>query len=129
MNRHADRGSAPVDFVLVGSLVTLFFLAVIQIAIDVHIRNVLAACAAEGARYAANADIGYPAAGAMRANALIDEALGPAYATADAPQPQDTVAGQPVVTVHVSAHLPLLAWFLPVGPTVSVTGHAFREPA
>jgi hypothetical protein len=34
-----------------------------------------------------------------------------------------------VVTVTVTARLPLVAWFLPVGPTVHVTGHALLEPA
>src|SRR4051812_38593001 len=69
-----DRGSAAVDFVLVGSLVTFLFLAVVQLGIDYHVRNVLAACVAEGARYGANADVADPEAGAAKANALITEA-------------------------------------------------------
>ena len=52
-----DVGSAPVDFVLVGSLVTLLFLALLQLGIDFYVRNVLAACVADGARYGANADV------------------------------------------------------------------------
>jgi Flp pilus assembly protein TadG len=124
-----EEGSAAVDFVLVGSLVTLLFLGVVQVAIGYHVRNVLAACAAEGARYGANADIADPNAGAVKTNALIRDALGPSYAHAVAPLDQDTVAGAPVVTVTVTARLPLVAWFLPVGPTVHVTGHALLEPA
>jgi Flp pilus assembly protein TadG len=127
--RRTDGGSAAVDFVLVGSLVTLLFLGVVQVAIDYHVRNVLAACAAEGARYGANADVADPDAGAARANELIREALGPAYAKAVAAQPQDVVDGAPVVTVTVRARLPLIAWFLPAGPTVEATGHALLEPA
>jgi Flp pilus assembly protein TadG len=123
-----DRGSAAVDFVLVGSLVTLLFLGVIQVAIGYHVRNVLAASAAEGARYGANADVADPAAGAAKANVLIREALGSSYAHAVAPVDQDTVDGAPVVTVSVTARLPLVAWFLPVGPTVHATGHALLEP-
>lgn len=123
-----DRGSAAVDFVLVGTLVTLLFLAILQVAIDYHVRNVLAACAAEGARYAANADVADPQAGADKANELIQRSLGGAFAHATAPVPQDEVAGAPVVTVTVTARLPLLAWFLPVGPTVRATGHALMEP-
>jgi Flp pilus assembly protein TadG len=123
-----DRGSAAVDFVLVGTLVTLLFLAILQVAIDYHVRNVLAACAAEGARYAANADVADPQAGADKANELIRRSLGGAFAHAAAPVPQDEVAGAPVVTVTVTARLPLLAWFLPVGPTVRATGHALMEP-
>ena len=129
MKRFArDDGAAPVDFVLVGSLVTLLFLGVAQLAIDYHVRNVLAACAAEGARYGANADVADPQAGAERANQLITEALGSAYADATAPSTQDTVGWAPVVTVEVHARLPLLAWFLPEGPTVTATGHALMEP-
>lgn len=123
-----DRGSAAVDFVLVGSLVTLLFLGVIQVGIGYHVRNVLAASAAEGARYGANADVADPAAGAAKANALIREALGSSYAHAVAPLDQDAVDGAPVVTVTVTARLPLVAWFLPVGPTVHATGHALLEP-
>lgn len=129
MRRHSsDAGAAPVDFVLVGLLVTFLFLGVVQVGIDYHVRNVLAACAAEGARYAANADVADPQAGADRANELIKDSLGASFAQATAPEPQDTVDGAPVVTVVVRTRLPLLAWFLPVGPTVTATGHALLEP-
>jgi Flp pilus assembly protein TadG len=121
-------GSAAVDFVLVGALVTLLFLAVVQLGIDYHVRNVLAASVAEGARYGANADVADPAEGAQRANALIARALGPSYAHAVAAPQQDVVDGMPVVTVSADVRLPLVAWFLPAGPTVHVTGHALLEP-
>jgi len=122
-----DRGSAPVDFVLVGSLVTLMFLALLQLGIDYHVRNVLAACAAEGARYGANADVASAEAGAARANELIRQSVGGRFANAVAAPTQDEVDGAPVVTVTVSARLPLLAWFLPEGPTVHAVGHALLE--
>jgi Flp pilus assembly protein TadG len=125
---HRDDGAAPVDFVLVGVLLTFLFLGVIQVAIDYHVRNVLAACAAEGARYGANADVADPQAGPDRANELITSSLGASFAQAVAPAPQDTVSGAPTVTVVVHTRLPLLAWFLPLGPTVTATGHAFLEP-
>jgi Flp pilus assembly protein TadG len=123
-----DFGSAPVDFVLVGSLVSLLFLALIQLGIDFHVRNVLAACAADGARYAANADVADPDAGAAQANAEIRRALGSRFATAVAPVRQPDADGAPVVTVQVSARLPLLAWFLPEGPRVTARGQALAEP-
>ena len=127
--RRRDRGSAPVEFVLVGSLVTFLFLAILQVAVDFHVRNVLAACAAEGARYGANADVADPEAAAAKTNELITKSLGSDYAHAVAPVEQDSLDGAPVVTVTVRARLPLLAWFLPVGPTVTATGHALLEPA
>jgi hypothetical protein len=124
----ADNGSAPVDFVLVGSLVTLLFLGLLQLGIDYHVRNVLAACVADGARYGANADVASPDAGAAQANAEIRQALGSSYAVAVAAPVQSEADGAPVVTVEVTARLPLLAWFLPEGPTVHATGHALLEP-
>jgi Flp pilus assembly protein TadG len=123
-----DRGSAVVDFVLVGALVTLLFLAVLQLGIDFYVRNVLAACVADGARYGANADVADPEAGAAAANQEIVRSLGSSYATAFAQSAEDTVDGAPVVTIQVHARLPLLAWFLPVGPTVDATGQALQEP-
>jgi Flp pilus assembly protein TadG len=123
-----DRGAAAVDFVLVGSLLTLLFLAVVQVGIDYHVRNVLVACAAEGARYGANADVADAQAGADKTNELIRSALGSSFARATAPPEQDVVDGAPVVTVSVTTRLPMFAWFLPVGPTVTATGHALLEP-
>src|SRR3954447_4119076 len=109
-DRRSDGGSAAVDFVLVGSLVTLLFLAVVQLGIDYHVRNVLAASLAEGARYGATADVADPQAGADRANALISRALSPAFAHAVPAPVQDTVDGVPVVTLAAMVRLPLLAW-------------------
>lgn len=126
--RGADRGSAAVDFVLVGVLVTFLFLALLQLGIDFYVRNVLAACVADGARYGANSDVADPADGAVEANQEITRALGASYATAFAPAGQDRVDGAPVVTVEVRTRLPLLAWFLPVGPSVRATGHSLMEP-
>jgi Flp pilus assembly protein TadG len=122
-----DRGSAPVDFVLVGSLVTLMFLAVVQLGIDYHVRNVLAACAAEGARYGANADVASADAGAARANDLIRQTVGARFATAVAAPEQASIDGAPVVTISITARLPLFAWFLPDGPTVHAEGHSLLE--
>lgn len=123
-----DDGAAVVDFVLVGALLTVLFLGVVQVAIDYYARNVLQAAAADGARYAANADVGDAQAGADRANELIRSSLGPSFAHATPTAAGFDVGGAPVVGVTVSARLPLLAWFLPVGPTVTVTGHAMAEP-
>jgi Flp pilus assembly protein TadG len=131
LNSHSWRregGSAPVEFVLVGSMVTLLFLAVVQVAIDYHVRNVLAASVADGARYGANADIASAAAGAQAANREIISALGQSFAQAQPGKNQQSVDGADVVTVTVRARLPLIAWFLHSGPVVHATGHALLEP-
>src|SRR3954471_14219665 len=52
-----ERGSAVVDFVLVSVLIVTLLMAVLQVAVYVHVRNVVTASAQEGARYAANADV------------------------------------------------------------------------
>jgi Flp pilus assembly protein TadG len=52
-----ERGAAVVDFVLVSILILTVLLAVLQVAVYVHVRNVVTASAQEGARFAANADV------------------------------------------------------------------------
>jgi Flp pilus assembly protein TadG len=120
-----DAGSAAIDFVLVGILITLLFLGLLQLGFDLHLRNVLAAAAADGARYGANADR-TAADGAAMANSLISAAVGSRYAHAVA-VPGSSIDGQPVVTIRVDADLPLLVSFLPV-LHVRVDGQALAEP-
>lgn len=113
---------------MVGALVTLMFLAVLQVGIDFYVRNVLAACVADGARYGANADVASPAAGAALANEEISRSLGTTFAHARPTSTTSAIDGAAVIGVDVRVRLPLLAWFLPVGPTVQATGHALQEP-
>lgn len=54
--RRGDRGAAVVEFVLVSMPLLFLLLAVLQVAVYLHLRNVVVASAAEGARYGANAD-------------------------------------------------------------------------
>jgi Flp pilus assembly protein TadG len=51
-----DRGAAVVEFVLVSVPLLFLLLVVLQVAVYMHLRNVVVASAAEGARYGANAD-------------------------------------------------------------------------
>jgi Flp pilus assembly protein TadG len=51
-----DRGSAAVEFVLVSVPLLFLLLTVLQVAVYLHLRAVVVASAAEGARYAAEAD-------------------------------------------------------------------------
>lgn len=111
-----------------GALVTLMFMALLQLGIDFYVRNVVVACLADGARYGANADVASPAAGAAKANDEIARSLGSSYATAVAAPVQGNADGATVVTVQARVRLPLLAWFLPVGPTIHARGEALQEP-
>lgn len=124
-----ESGSAPVEFVYVAGICTLLFLGVVQLALSLHVRNTLVACAQEGARYAANADIAVgpdPAAGAVAAaRRCITTALPDDYANDVTAQALD-LGGVPVVEVTVRATLPLAG---PWGPhSLTVRGHALLEP-
>ena len=122
--QRADRGSAAVDFALVSGLVVLVFLAVVQLAVAIHVRNTLAASAAEGARTAAGADRTL-ADGVERARSLISAALSADYA-GDVQAGYAVEGGARVVQVQVRAPLPLIGLIGPAGDLV-VTAHALVE--
>ena len=119
-----DRGSAVVEFTLVGVLLTFLFLALVQLGLALHVRNTLVASAAEGARYGANADRD-PAAGAAVTRRLIRDSLADSFAdgvTAGV----ETVDGMQTVYVQVQATLPVVGL---LGPprAIRVRGHALEE--
>ncbi|TPW98849.1 pilus assembly protein [Schumannella luteola] len=119
-----DRGSAPVEFVLVGVLLTVLTLAVLQLALALHIRNTVLDAAAEGARYGALAD-NEPADAVARTAALISEAIGSDYA-GDIEVREGSWMGVPAVIVTVRTRLPL-AGLLGPDRALEVEGHAARE--
>lgn len=122
--RSRDDGAAVVEFVLVGVLLTFLFLAICQLALVLHVRNTLVASAAEGARYAANADRS-PDEGAQVAQAVIRDVLADSFAD-DVTAGTETVDGLPTVYVQVRATLPLVGLLGPGGALV-VRGHALEE--
>jgi len=123
---HLDQGSAVAEFTLVSVLLAALFLAVLQVGLVIHVRNTLVACAAEGARYAANADRGL-ADGAARAEALIAESLSSRF-TGGVQARYVTDGGVSLVEVEVTATLPLFGL---LGPDrgLTVRGHAVDEAA
>ncbi|WP_084106096.1 TadE/TadG family type IV pilus assembly protein [Demequina sp. NBRC 110056] len=117
-----DRGSAAVEFVLVGTLVLLLGLALLQLILALHVRNTLTSSAFEGARSAALADRGL-ADGEARAESLATDALGGISAVAQARE--ETVAGATVVVVEVAAPMPVIGLW---GPGIlRVEARAFEE--
>ena len=122
--RGRDAGAAVVDFVLVGALLTVLFVALLQLALVLHVRNVLIDCATEGARYGALADRD-AAAGAQRTRDLIEADLSAAYAQ-DVDAVVVTRGGLSLVEVRVSAPLPV-AGLLGLGRSVEVSGHSVVE--
>jgi Flp pilus assembly protein TadG len=119
-----DRGSAIVDFALVGGLITVLFAAVLQLTFAVHVRNTLVDCAAEGARHAALADRS-PADGEARTRELITMSLAPRFAE-DVTARETVLDGVRVVEVEVVAPVPVVGLIGPSG-RLTVTGHALEE--
>ena len=124
MPRQHDSGSAVVEFTLVGLLLTVLFLAVLQLGLALHVRNTLTASAAEGARHAANADRS-PREGAAVTRLLIRQSLDDSFARGVSGG-FEIVDGVPTVFVQVEATLPVLGL---LGPprAITVRGHAVDE--
>lgn len=97
------------------------FLALIQLALVLHVRNTVADAASSAARYGALADRTAQDA-RDRAELLIGSALGDGFAQ-DVSAGVSTSNGVRVLTVTVTAPLPLLGLWGP-GQTLEMTGHA-----
>lgn len=120
----ADEGSAAVGFVLVGALVVVLFVAVIQLALVLHVRTTLVDAAAEGARLAARAD-GRPQDGVSRTVGLVTSSLSERYArdvTAETVRRDDVLLAE----VTVTAPAPVIGLIGSAG-TITVQGHAILE--
>ena len=124
--RAGEKGSAVVDFALVGALVVTVALALLQLALGLHVRNVLIDAAGEGARRAALVG-GTTAEAEARVRALAGAAL--SEDCVQAVQVRRTRTGDlAVVEVRVLARLPVLGLLGP-GGGLAVTGHAVDEAA
>ncbi|RFU18837.1 TadE/TadG family type IV pilus assembly protein [Geodermatophilus marinus] len=124
----AERGGAVVEFVLVSVLVVVLLLAVLQVAVYVHVRNVVTAGAQEGARFAANADVP-AAAGADRTLAVVAAATSPATAAGlrCAAGEETDASGLRLVVVRCSGAVPTLLAGLGSLLPLEVTGRAVEE--
>jgi hypothetical protein len=123
-----ERGSAVVDFALVGALLTLVFLSVVQLGLVVHVRNTLVDCAAEGARYGARADR-TAADGVERTRALVVSELSSGYSARIGGRisaAEVDRGGARVIEVRLTAPLPVVGLAGPSG-LLTVSGHAYAE--
>jgi Flp pilus assembly protein TadG len=120
-----ERGSAVVDFVMVGGLLTMFFLAIIQLTLVLHVRNILIDAAASGARYGTLADRGASDA-EERAAMLIGTALNADFAQ-DISTTEVTFQGLRTLEVTIKAPMPVIGL---IGPRdlLEVKGHAAIQP-
>lgn len=123
--RPSEQGSAVVDFVLVGGLLTMFFLAVIQLTLVLHVRNTLIDAAASGARYGTLADRGASDA-EERTRSLIATALNQSFAEQVSTR-EVTVQGMRTLEVTVRSPMPVIGL---IGPRdmLEVRGHAAVQP-
>ncbi|HEV7192713.1 MAG TPA: TadE/TadG family type IV pilus assembly protein [Jatrophihabitantaceae bacterium] len=124
-----DRGASAVEFVMMSVLLVMLLFAVLQVAVYVYVRNVVAASAADGARFAASsgADIasgGEHASGGIRAG--LSQAAAARIACVSR-RSLDSDSGLATVAVRCRGRLrPIL---LPVGLRfrVDVTASALQE--
>jgi hypothetical protein len=114
----------------VSVLILTLLLAVLQVAVYVHVRNVVVASAQEGARYAANADVD-SATGAARTVQIVARATSPGTARGLActagEEPDDS--GLTLVVVRCTGAVPSLLAALGNLLPVTVTGRAIKEGA
>jgi hypothetical protein len=110
-----------VDFVLVGGLLTMFFMAIVQLTLVLHVRNTLIDAAASGARYGTLADRTNEDA-RMRTAELIGSALNSGFA-GDISVAEQDFHGMRTLEVTVRAPLPVIGL---IGPRdlLEVRGHA-----
>ena len=118
-----ERGSAAVDFVLVGPLLLLVALGVLQLTLALYVRTTITSAAAEGARAAALSGANLDA-GSRRTRTLLGQTMaGDAVRKVSAQR--EVRDGLLVVTVDVEANLPLVGL---LGPRVMrIDGHALAE--
>ncbi|MHA7246006.1 TadE/TadG family type IV pilus assembly protein [Arthrobacter tecti] len=119
--RQNEYGAATVDFALVGGLLTVIFIAILQLTLVLHVRNTLIDAASSGARYGTLADR-TPSDAAARTSSLISGTINSEYAQ-DVSVTQVNQGGVPVLQVTVRAPIPVIGLIGPSG-TMEVTGRA-----
>ncbi len=110
---------------MVAVLVVFVAFAVIQVALTLHVRNVLISSASEGAHLAAMVDRG-PEEGEGRALALAASAIGAGYQVNAVASPI-VIDGRPAVSVELTAPVPVLGLWGAGHMTVSA--RAIEEPS
>lgn len=119
-----DSGSAVVEFVFVGILLTFVTLGVLQLGLALHVKNTLQDAASEGARWGALIDSS-SAEGVQRTKELITTAVGGQYAQ-HVVASQSTWLGAPATVITVTAPLPVIGLWGPA-TSLEVSGHAATE--
>ncbi len=106
---------------MVSALVTVIFVALLQLTLILHVRNTVADAASSAARYGALGDR-TPGDARDRAATLVAGALGPGYVQ-DIAVAVESVNGLNVLRVSITAPLPVLGLLGP-SRSLEVSGHA-----
>jgi Flp pilus assembly protein TadG len=123
-----DRGAAVVEFVLVSVPLLFLLLVVLQVAVYLHVRNVVVASAAEGARYGANLDRtsadGGPFAEQVLGRGLSARAAAGIRCSADE---ESGAGGTVLVAVRCRGAMPTLVSAVGRALPVAATARAIKE--
>lgn len=118
-----ERGAATAEFTMVAALLTLLFLAVVQFAGMIHVRNTLIDAASSGARFGALDDRSAED-GLARTEQLIASSISTRYAEDISYEYLEEPEGR-VLRITVRASVPVLAVLPGVGE-LEVTGSAYE---
>jgi hypothetical protein len=124
MTRGLERGSAPVEFVLVGVLLVAVALTVLQIAFIAHLRAVAIDSAIAGAAHAGLADTA-DSEGVDRATELVTSGIA-ASLVRSVSISSGEAAGRAIASVTIRLAVPAIGPWLSIAET-EVTGRSFRE--
>jgi Flp pilus assembly protein TadG len=127
--RSTDRGAAVVDFAMMSVLLVFLLFAVLQVALYFYARNVVAASAADAARYAANAGV-EPATGGPRADELIRDGIGSAEGSrisCRGSTTTDSASGLTLATVQCRGQLKVSFLPLDLPLRIDVTSSSLKE--
>lgn len=113
-----ERGSAPVEFILVGVLLTMLTLGVLQFALAVHVRNIVQDAAVDAAFYGGLADTTHAETEA-RARASVERGVG-RDVISQMVISERSAQGLSSIRVHIYATLPLVGLIGPGRGTLVV---------
>jgi Flp pilus assembly protein TadG len=119
-----ESGASPVEFVLVGTLLTVLTLGVLQLGLAIYVRNVVHDAAVEGAYHAALADTAL-ADGARRTEEIVQRTVGAEFAEEISVR-ETTDLGRPAVEITVRTPFPLVG-LLGLPRMLEVSAHAPLE--
>ena len=124
-----DHGAAVIEFVMMIVLLVMVLFGVLQVAVYCYARNIVAAAAADGARYAASLGVD-PAQGAARARSLIASGLNAqdaAQIPCTASRGVDAASHLPVTTVRCHGRLRALLAPADLPMIIDVTASSLTE--